>query len=264
MNNPINLFFSLVAITSLTIYGGFWISRHRSEEFTVHTLPWLISIGTGMLLAINFIELLPHSMEKSRPWTPIMIFVGIVSMILMEKYIAPKLTFLDRKIHHEHHEDGHHKNEEHIHHLISHQEACSSVGCLIVCAFFDGIEIASAFHVNLSSGWIVSSGLLFHVLPDGAIAAGMAAAGGLSIKVAKWSSLLIGGALFLGAITSIAVGSAIGFNSVVLPITFGVLTYVCLVHLLPMSLRHPLGLISLILSAALIFFFFGQNSHFAH
>jgi zinc transporter ZupT len=217
-----------------------------------------------MLLAINFVELLPHAMEKAQPWTPVVIFIGIISMILMEKYVAPKLTFLDRQIHHEHHEEGHHKNEDHGHHLISHKEACSSVGCLIVCAFFDGIEIASAFHVNLSSGWIVSSGLLFHVLPDGAIAAGMAMAGGLSSKVAKWSSLLIGAALFIGAILSVVVGNVVGFHSVVLPLTFGVLTYVCLVHLLPMSLKHRFGLAGLILSALLIFFLFGRNSLFAH
>ncbi len=228
-------------IISITVFGGLAIAKGRPRWYSQEKISLLVAVGTGTLLVINFFEFLPVVFKGDKLQSSLLILTGILLVIFVETYVAPQFKFLEgRHCDHDHGKDHDHKahlNQEHMHHLISHSAACSAVGCLLVCAFFDGIEIVTAFQFSQQIGWLASFGLLFHILPDGVLAASIALAGGMTNNSAKNVSLITGGALLLGLATSFVCQQFVSFQIIVLPVATGVLTYVSLIHLLPISMK---------------------------
>ena len=229
----------LAAISSL---GGFFIASSSGRLFEKWKYK-LIGLGTGVLFGVTFLEFLPHAMESHPDISPLLIISGLILIVFVETVIAPKLNFLendhckhDHAKEHDHKQNPHH---EHQHHLVSHQAACSAVGCLIVCSFFDGLEIATAFRLSSKTGLLTGFGLLLHILPDGILAASLALAGGASPVRAKLIVLINGTVLVSGALVSIFLFS-VSFHYII-PLATGILIYVCLVHLLPVAVRKRNG-----------------------
>ena len=237
--------FAITLVAFLTTAGGLWIASRKPSWYTEDKLCALIALGTGLLIGVAFIEFLPISLASPSNG-PLLVIAGLFFILFVETYIAPRLNFLEgQNCDHDHskaHDLKHRKAHSHQHHFISHQAACSAVGCLIVCSFFDGLQMMAAFQIDAGTGWLVSLGLLFHVLPDGVLAAGIALAGGMSRKNAIWVSWITGIALVAGAGFSSALAKWAGGVEVVLPFAAGVLVYVTLIHLLPVGSRHRHGL----------------------
>ena len=228
--------FALLFIVVFTTWGGLLIASQKLVWYTPQRLSMFIALGTGMLLAILFSEFLAESFHEHSHLSAALIVTGIVFVIFMETYIAPKISFLEGdRCDHDHavaHDHKHHLSQEHQHHLISHQAACSAVGCLLVCTFFDGIELKAAFELGESTGWMTSVGLLFHVLPDGALAASIALAGGMSRSAAKVVSVLTGLSMVVGILFTVMLQQIVSFQQFVLPFASGVLMYVTFIHLM--------------------------------
>ena len=235
---------AIFLVSLVTTLGGLWIASRNPKWYSNDRLCALIALGTGLLLGVAFIEFLPFAF-KSHDDGSILVISGLMFTLLVEKYVAPRLDFLEgHSCDHDHskkHEAKNDKEHSPPHHFISHQAACSAVGCLIVCAFFDGLQMLAAFQFDDHTGWIVSVGLLFHVLPDGVLAAGIALAGGMSKRNATLVSWVTGVAILSGAIFSYLIGTWTSGLSVILPFASGVLIYVTLIHLLPTGSRHRYG-----------------------
>jgi len=257
MNSTLQLLIAVTVIAGLTTLGGLWIASQKPKWYSRKKITSLVALGTGMLLALSFSEFLPEALAPSNRFGPELVFLGILFIIAMETFVAPRLNFFEGTTCSHDHAHGHdHKddpNQEHLHHLISHNAACSAVGCLMVCAFFDGIQMNAAFKIGSATGWLTSMGLLFHILPDGVLAAGIAIAGGMTHLLARRVSLITGGALLLGSLLTLAIEQLIAFNAFVLPISAGVLTYVGLIHLLPVGLSQKNGYFWLLLGAAVVY-----------
>lgn len=243
----------VLLIVALTALGGILIAQQPTRK-TAKMLPLVISVGTGLLVSLSFVEFLPHAFEHQTEFTVPLILAGIFMVIIGDKYIAPRLM----RRHSSHCSHHSHANTE-GHSLISAQAACSSVGCLIVCAFFDGVQIYSGFQLGEHTGLLVGTGLLFHTVPEGALAAGMALAGGMSKGFARWSSIFVGGAILLGAVSAALFGHYMSFETYVLPFASGVLIYVALGHLLPVSIQTRYGLLGIVIGSLSLLAF--QHSH---
>ena len=237
---------AILTISLFTTFGGIWIASRKPEWYTTKRLQLFVALGTGVLLGIGFLEFLPVSFEAGGENAPLFILLGLLFIIFVETQVAPHLDFLEgQSCDHDHAKDHDHKDhpsQEHAHHFISHQAACSAVGCLIVCAFFDGFKVFSAFSVGTVEGWLIASGLFFHILPDGVLAASIALAGGMSRSRAMKVSWITGGSIVVGAFFSWGLGEMIGGTSFVLPFASGILIYVTLIHLLPVGAKHRHGL----------------------
>lgn len=246
--------YSLLAVSIVSLLvgiGGFLAAHHGAKLHQSKTLQTLVAFATGMLMALNFGEFIPEILATAHHFSSLLIFLGILFVIVSETYLAPYFKFFSDKSGHVHSENCEHS---HSHHLISHHAACSAVGCLMVCAFFDGIQINSAFMIGNNVGWLTVSALLFHILPDGALASTLAIAGGMGIKAARLVTVFTALSLWLGVIFSSLLGGLFDFNAVMLPITSGVLLYVSFVHLLPVALRAKLGIFILLLGYSVIHF----------
>lgn len=161
--------------------------------------------------------------------------------------------------HHEHHHHSHaHHNHDFCVHSHSHthdsqisfRTACLSVGCVTVCSFFDGLEISTAFHLGSEVGWLTSFGFLLHSISNGALAASLGIAGGLSKSRAVQVSILIGALLFAGSLIGVVGISLLDFKTFVLPFSTGVILYISFTHLIPLALKDKIGWLGFILGTA--------------
>lgn len=223
---------AVLAIVGATIAVGLLLANQKEAKLEKY-LPYLISIGTGMFIALCFVEFIPHAMESGGSYAPLLMMAGIWLVVFAEKHIAPRLS-----------PEGHKCSSEGTtaKGCISHNAACTSIGCLLVCAFFDGVELAAGFNIGEKTGYLLSTGMLFHTVPEGALAASIGIAGGFTKRRAQMTVVLVGGAILLGSIFSLVASQLLGFQGIVLPITAGVLLYVSIGHLLPISLKSKWGL----------------------
>lgn len=264
MDSSLHLYISTILVAGISMLGGLWIATKKPSWYTQERLWMIVAIATGLLLGIAFFEFIPHSFETNPHSTPYYMAFAVIFMIIVETKIAPKLNFFEGKsCSHDHAKDHDHKknpNQEHQHHLISHHAACSALGCLIVCAFFDGFQIRSAFLVDIKTGWITSLSLLFHLLPDGVLAASIAIAGGMNSSRAKITSVITGGTFIIGSVVASFLGPYLGQSNLILSFAAGLLIYVVFIHLLPVGMKHKNGLYFVLLGL-LIFVSIQSVSH---
>ncbi len=240
MNWEVILFVSLVIF--FTSLGGFYVAK-KDPKSLFEWLPYILSVATGILLALAITEFVPHSFEGDSQFIPIWILLGLLSVVFADKYLAPHLG--------PKHENScsHHSHGPQI---ISREAACSSVGCIVVCAFFDGIEIQTAFNLGRDVGWFLALGLFFHVVPEGAIAAGLSLAGGFSGQAARRSVLYISLAMIAGVVFGGLTLKYFKINQILLPFAAGILIYVSIGHLLPVVLKKKWGLVGVLVGISFI------------
>ena len=158
----------------------------------------------------------------------------------------------------EHHHD---QNLDDSASVISRQAACSSIGCILVCAFFDGMGIPAAFQLSKEAGLVVGSSLFLHTIPEGALAASIAFAGGLSKKESKLGIYLVALAILSGSVLSTSLSIVFSFEAFILPFVSGVLVYVAIGHLIPAVLKTKNGLYFVVLGAVFIFLVTAGHHH---
>lgn len=250
------LFYGLITAAAM-MAGGFWISSRPSKWLTEERLALLMAPGAGVLLGVLLFEFLPVAMEKAHEEAFAFVFLGMATILLFDQYVAPRLEALfDTHDHdHEHHDLGHGHVHGHSHavcddhgvSLLSHGAACSAIGCLLVCTFFDGIAMVAGFAVSLKVGLLLSLGIFVHLLPEGTVAASLIMAAGRSAKAARQITLALGAAFLLGMAAAGILGGALGYLYLVLPFTAGILLYVVFVELLPIAQRTAKGVPILLL-----------------
>ena len=192
-----------------------------------------VSFGSGVLLAICFLEFLPHSFEESHSaWPGALILCGVLLQGLADIYLLPRLSFLDRWL-----GISACQSDEGHSHALSAGTVCSAFGCLCLCSFFDGIRLFTALEMGSRAGFSASLGLFFHLLSEGLALVVVAKAGGVKNKALFALALCLPLALIAGALPA-----RLFLNSFPLPFltafASGILIYVCFAHLLPLALKQ--------------------------
>lgn len=253
-----------------TVAGGLWVTSRPRAWLTQARLSMMMAIGAGLLLAVACFELMPEGVlhagtERAFP----AMFAGVVAVLLFERYLAPRLGALfpadagahDAACSHAHGHGHHHHDEPSLDHhhahdaacghahapLLSHSAACSALGCLLVCTFFDGIALASGFSVSPQVGIILAIGLTLHMLPEGVLASSVVLASSQSKVLARRAAVAAGVSFLLGIVAAFGLGA---FLTLALPFACGVLLYVTLGQLVPVALRAPRGIGYMALGAA--------------
>ncbi len=256
---------------SIMVGGGYWVATRSPAWLSGHRLGLLMAVGSALLLTTLCLEMLPTASEVLGHQAFVWVLVGIVAVVLLEQHLAPRLDrWLTQQPADEfsmaeaHHHGRHHDHDacdhateacsthridpmSHIHALhhhghLHHGTACTAVGCLVVCTFFDGLSLAAGFSTSAHLGIVLSIGLLLHLLPEGLVAASILLAAGARRATAQGAAIVIGLALLAGIGTAKTLGVAIGASAVVLALASGVIAYVALGQLLPLVMRTPGGL----------------------
>ncbi|MDB5099574.1 MAG: hypothetical protein JWM80_3995 [Cyanobacteria bacterium RYN_339] len=233
------LIYSLVT-ASATVAGGLWVARQPQASLNAERQALLMAAGGGLLFATLLCELLPEMLVHG--WAlgfPAMV-AGMLAVMGFERFVAgPVGAFLDR---HVGLDDGGHGPCDHHHHgprptVMSHGAACSVLGCLLVCTFFDGIALTASLGAGLHIGMMVAIGLLFHLLPEGIVAASVVRGAGRSATAAGVAAIAVGLALLAGVGAASLIGTTLGTLAVGVPFAAGVILHTLSHQLAPMALR---------------------------
>ena len=199
----------------------------------------IVAFSAGGLLILIFFDFLPHAFEagKNIYESVVFIFAGLMVNVIAEVLILPRIKFLNRLLPKKNH-NCHEHNPEHTHyHFIPTSTGCSVVGCFILCAFFDGVRLASAFLANMETMALIALGLLFHLLPESLAVLGIGFSAGFSRKFLLKIMLAFCGA-FLGGYHLFFLLSHSGYlQHFALSFSCGLFLYICFVHLVPMVFK---------------------------
>ena len=214
----------VIAFSILVLLCVFFISIFGKEW----NLTPFLSISSGGLLSLSFLDFLPHSFSEGVEWIGGLILLGVLIQILFEMYIVKYLGFLDFFVSKD-------KSPTHPHaHVISSLTTCSITGCLVVCAFFDGIRLFAGLSITSSLGFLTGVGLFFHLLSEGIVITFLGLKSGIKKQATFMLSFCVVSAFVLGAF--LAQSTSYLFKEVYMQaFATGVLIYVCFFHLLPLA-----------------------------
>lgn len=200
------------------LLGGYFVVR---KEWPRQYLQYFLALGSGYMLAVVFVEILPESVRLTGTDAFFYVLIGFFLIHLFEHTIAPHFHFGEET----HHEEF----------ARSHARKTVLLG-LGIHAFFDGVAIASGFLISTWLGIVIFFAVFLHKLPEGFTVASMVLASGQSRDNAIRAAATLGGSTLLGvALTSILQGQL----RYALPLAGGVTLYVAATDLLPEINRHP-------------------------
>ncbi|MCB0419977.1 MAG: hypothetical protein KDD61_03225 [Bdellovibrionales bacterium] len=221
------------------------------KDSTLHRwTPGLVSVGSGILLSLCFVEFFPRSFAGEPKSASLFVLLGILLVMVSDRYIAPLIFPSKCGTSCEAH--NFRQPHDHGHASISIQTTCSSIGCILICSLFDGFEISAGFQIGDKSGMLISSAVILHSLPVGAVVAGLGIAGGLSKASSLKGVILVGLFMLIGSLVGLSAVSLMSFQNIVLPVASGVLIYVSLGHLLPASLNYKYGVLGVLFGATIV------------
>ena len=220
-------------------------------------LKYLLALGAGFMLAITFIGILPETIKlwqdpKFAPNPDVTLYVPMV--LLLGGYLLTQ--FFEHTI-----APHFHLGEEvHSDHLISTSSAYTAIGGLLIHAFFDGVSISAAYHVDPNMGILMFIAVFLHKFPEGFTIASMVLAAGKTSKEVLIATTIVGLTTFLGVLGFYFIGTSIDSSvAYALPIAGGVTLYVAASDLIPEVNHHggknPLVSLSVFAGVAVFFVF---------
>jgi zinc and cadmium transporter len=163
-----------LAAAAANLLGGFVITAASAAGRA--TQRFLIAFGAGFMVATALVGMIPHAMEGGES--------AILAVLL--GYLLVHLTQHVLVAHFHFGEETHHE------HMVSRWVGITALLGLLLHTFFDGVAIASGFHVGNWLGMLVFFAILLHKVPEGVTVASIMLASGNSAKRAMGAVALLG------------------------------------------------------------------------
>ncbi|MDQ3389599.1 MAG: ZIP family metal transporter [Gemmatimonadota bacterium] len=170
-----------LAAAGANLLGGLVITTSSRGGRTTQRL--LIAFGAGFMLAVAFLEMIPHALEGGEG-AALWILLGYLLVHLTQHVLTPHFHFG---------EETHHDE------MMGRWVGVAALMGLLLHTFFDGVAISSGFAVSPTLGLLVFTAILLHKIPEGVTVASIMIASGNSRRRA------LGGVLLLGVFTILGV-----------------------------------------------------------
>lgn len=239
---------------SANIFGGLILLPSGIYKRLKNSLKYLLAIGAGFMLAVNFIEVFPRVISiwqlkenrvsgESFVFPMALVLGGYLLTQFFEHTIAPHF---------------HLGEEVHSDHLISTSSAYTAIGGLLIHTFFDGVSIAAASQIDYQAGLLVFIAVFLHKFPEGFTIASMILAAGKGFREVLFATAIVGITTLLGVLVFLGIGRNFEFAvAYALPLASGVTLYVAASDLIP-EVNHHGGkrpLVSIFVFAGVALFF---------
>lgn len=239
---------------SANIFGGLILLPSGIYKRLKSSLKYLLAIGAGFMLAVNFIEIFPRIISiwqlkqnsvsgESFVFPLALVLGGYLLTQFFEHTIAPHF---------------HLGEEVHSDHLISTSSAYTAIGGLLIHTFFDGVSIAAASQIDYQAGLLVFIAVFLHKFPEGFTIASMILAAGKGFREVLFATTIVGITTLLGVLVFLGIGRNFDFAvAYALPLASGVTFYVAASDLIP-EVNHHGGkrpLVSIFVFAGVALFF---------
>ncbi|OGJ58142.1 hypothetical protein A3H22_00075 [Candidatus Peribacteria bacterium RIFCSPLOWO2_12_FULL_55_15] len=224
---PVNIFFSVLAVSLASLTGVFLLSLHQS--FLRKILLSLVSFAAGALFANVFLHILPEIGASFR-----LVLLGILLSFVVEKFIY---------WHHCHNLDCRHR---------------SPVGTLMLMGdgihnMTDGMAIAAAYLISPELGLATTVAVILHEIPQEIGDFAVLLHSGYSRARALAWNFLSALTAFLGAAAILLLhGRVQGIETMLLPLAAGNFLYIAGSDLIPELHKEPKAKSSLVQLLAML------------
>lgn len=201
-----------LAAAAANVVGGLVITAHSAAGRA--TQRFLIAFGAGFMVATALVGMIPHAMEGGDS-AILAVLVGYLLVHLTQHVLVAHFHFGE---------------ETHSEHMVSRWVGITALLGLLLHTFFDGVAIASGFHVGDWLGLLVFFAILLHKVPEGVTVASIMLASGNSAKRAIGAVVLLGASTVAGVVMTEYVGF---LSSTGLALSAGVTLYVGASNLVP-------------------------------
>lgn len=174
----------------------------------------LIAFGAGFMLAVAFVEMLPHAYEGGEG-AALAVALGYFLVHFTQHVLTPHFHFGE---------------ETHQDEMVGRWVGVAALMGLLLHTFFDGVAIASGFGVSLAVGVMVFTAILLHKIPEGVTVASIMLASGNSRRRALLAVGLLGLTTVLGVLLTEYLGPLRRYG---LALSAGVTLYVAASNLIP-------------------------------
>lgn len=201
-----------LAAAGANLVGGLVITSASPRGKNTQRL--LIAFGAGFMLAVAALAMLPHALEAGRGAAAV-VLVGYLLVHLTQHVLTPHFHFGE---------------ETHSHEMRSRWVGIIALLGLLLHTFFDGVAIASGFHVGSTLGSVVFLAILLHKIPEGVTVASIMLASGNSRRGAILGVLALGVSTVAGVLLTTQVAFLATHG---LALSAGVTIYVAASNLIP-------------------------------
>ncbi len=212
MTTATNILAATIVVSLVSLVGIFFLSVREALLNRIALI--LVAFASGSLIGGAFFHLIPESLERNNDWAMLIIVIGILSFLVLEKFLCWRHC---------------HEDVCEVHSFVY----LNLIGDGIH-NFLDGMIIAGSFLVSTEMGIVTTAVILFHEVPQELGDFGVLIYGGFTRSKALLFNLL-------SAITTIIGGMFAYFYSMyvydlrflLLPFAAGGFIYIALVDLIP-------------------------------
>ena len=212
MTTATNILAATIVVSLVSLVGIFFLSVREALLNRIALI--LVAFASGSLIGGAFFHLIPESLERNNDWAMLIIVIGILSFLVLEKFLCWRHC---------------HEDVCEVHSFVY----LNLIGDGIH-NFLDGMIIAGSFLVSTEMGIVTTGVILFHEVPQELGDFGVLIYGGFTRSKALLFNLL-------SAITTIIGGMFAYFYSMyvydlrflLLPFAAGGFIYIALVDLIP-------------------------------
>ena len=201
-----------VAAAGANVVGGLLVAVKRRWDEVL--LKYFIALGSGFMLGAAFLGMMPESV-RLEPLAPLLILLGYLVIHFFEHTLAPHFHFGE---------------ETHLEVALTPSVSTFALTGLLIHTFFDGVSIASGFHVGAGLGVLVFIAVALHKIPEGFTVSSIMLASGRSRRTAMASSVALGLSTIFGVLFASYLEGLLGYR---LALSAGVMIYVAASDLIP-------------------------------
>jgi zinc and cadmium transporter len=174
------------AVAAIANVVGALVLLHKSTR-SMRVLEGLVAFGAGFMLAVTLVDVIPEALAgtpEDAGVAAIFLLCGYLAVHLAQHVLTPHFHFGEET------------------HTISPMAGVTALVGLLLHTFFDGVAIASGFHVSKELGTLLFAAVFVHKFPEGLAMASVMLAGGQSRQRALGAAGLLGLATVLGVVVT--------------------------------------------------------------
>src|SRR5690606_27100985 len=171
-----------VLSAAANLIGAWAVVRHLRRSLTL--IEGCVAFGAGFMLAVAVVGVIPEVYHELDALGPVLVLLGYLLVHLAQHVFTPHFHFGEET------------------HRVSPSAGVSALLGLGLHTFFDGVAIASGFHVSPMLGVLLFGGVFLHKLPEGVAVASVMLASGQAPRRALQSAALLGLATVVGVVVT--------------------------------------------------------------
>jgi len=233
----ISLAFGGVA-AGANVVGGLLLTIKRRWDQVV--LKYFIALGAGFMLGAAFLGMIPESVRLTHRAPPL-ILIGYLMIHFFEHTLASHFHFGE---------------ETHVELVLAPSASLFALTGLLIHTFFDGVSIASGFHVGTGLGVLIFVAVALHKIPEGFTIGSIMLASGRSRRMAVASSMALGLSTIFGVLCASYLVGLLGYR---LALSAGVMIYVAASDLIPEVNRERGILMAVMVFVGVLLFYLTER-----